>query len=73
MSGRDEWVADRWLLRWLARLQPATERSRFVAEAQGNLGDCERRWQRVDVLVCLALSTPRLAWMIWRDGRWGRV
>ena len=48
-------------------LLPASERSRFVAEAQGNLGDCERWWQRVDQLVGLAVGMPRLAWMMWRN------
>jgi hypothetical protein len=61
------------LLRWLAWLLPAVERSRFVTEAQGNLGDCERWWQRIDHLVCLALGTPRLAWMMWRENRRGRA
>ncbi len=58
----------------LARLLPPVERSRFVAEAQGNLAYCDRRWQRVAHLVSLALGTPRLAWMMWwREGRRGRV
>lgn len=57
----------------LARFLPAAERSRFVAEAQGNLGDCEHWWPRVDHLVCLALGTPRLAWMMRREGRRGRA
>ena len=35
-----------------------------MAEAQGNLGDCERWWQRVDILVCLAVAMQRLAWMV---------
>jgi hypothetical protein len=66
-------VDDAWLLGCLARFLPAAERSRFVAEAQGNLGDCEHWWQRVDHLACLALGTPRLAWMMWRENRRGRV
>lgn len=61
------------ILNGLARLLPANERTRFVAEAQGNLGDCDRRWQRVDHLVGLTLGTPRLGWMMWREGRRGRV
>lgn len=65
--------AERRLLSCLAGVLPAAERSRFVAEAQGNLGDCERRWQRIDHLVWLAIGMPRLAWMMWRDGRRGRV
>jgi hypothetical protein len=52
-----------------ASLLPAAERARFVAEAQGNLGDCDCGWQRVDHLVCLVLGMPRLAWMMRRDGR----
>jgi hypothetical protein len=65
-------VADK-VVDTLARLLPAAERSRFVAEAQGNLGDCERWWQRLDHLVRMMFGTPRLAWMMWRDGRRGRV
>jgi hypothetical protein len=61
------------VLRGLARLLPAAARTRFTAEARGNLGDCDQWWQRVDQLVCLALGTPRLAWMMWREGRRGRV
>jgi hypothetical protein len=61
------------LLSVLARLLPAVNRSRYVAEAQGNLGDCERWWQCVDQLVCLAIGMPRLAWMMWREERRGRV
>jgi hypothetical protein len=62
-----------WVLDCLARSLPTGERVRFVAEARGNLGDCEHWWQRVEILVCLALATPRLAWMMWRDGRRGRA
>lgn len=58
---------------WLARLLPAGERSRFVAEEQSNLGACERWWQRVDCLVMLAIGTPRLAWLMRREGRRRRV
>jgi hypothetical protein len=61
------------LLIVLAQFLPGPDRSRFVAEAQGNLGACDRWWQRGDHLVCLALGMPRLAWMMWRDGRRGRV
>jgi hypothetical protein len=57
----------------LALLLPAAGRSRFVAEARGNLGTCDRWWQRVDHLVCLALGMLRLAWMMWRDGQRGRL
>jgi hypothetical protein len=57
----------------LARFLPATARPRSVAEAQGDLGDCERWWQQIDILVCLALGMPRLAWMMWRAGWRGRV
>jgi hypothetical protein len=64
-------MAERRLLGCLARFLPAAERSRFEAEAQGNLGVCEHWWQRVDHLICLALGTPRLAWMMWREGRRG--
>jgi len=53
----------------LARFLPAGERSRFVAEQRGNLGACDHWWQRVDHLACLAFGTPRLAWMMWREGR----
>jgi hypothetical protein len=68
-----EALAEERVLSWLARILPAGERSRFVAEAQGNLGDCERWWQRIDTLVCLALGMPRLAWMMRRGGRRRRV
>jgi hypothetical protein len=68
----DDEVEDR-VLAWLARLLPAAERSRFVAEAHGNLGDCDRRWQRIDHLVCMAIGTPRLAWMMCRENRRGRA
>jgi len=61
------------MLGWLARFLTAGDRYRFVAEAQGNLGDCEHWWQRVHHLVCLALGMPRLAWMMRRGGRRGRV
>jgi hypothetical protein len=53
----------------MARFLPPDERSRFVAEAQGNLGDCDRWWQRVDELVMQAIGTPRLAWMMRRERR----
>jgi hypothetical protein len=62
-----------WVVTVLARSLPASNRSRFVAEQRGNLGDCEHWWQRVDHLVSLAIGTPRLAWMIRRGGRRGRV
>jgi hypothetical protein len=61
------------LLSCLARLLPIEVRSRFVAEALGNLGECEHWRQRGDHLVCLAVGTPRLAWMMWREGRRGRA
>jgi hypothetical protein len=61
------------LLSSLARLLPTSARARFVAEAQGNLGDCERWWQRIDVLVCLALGMPRLAWMLHHENRRDRA
>jgi hypothetical protein len=61
------------ILACLAHSLPAAERSRFVAEALGNLGDCEHRWQRVDHLVCLAFGMPRLGWMMRRGGRRGRA
>ena len=61
------------VLNCLARLIPAQERERFVAEERGNLGDCEHWWQRVDHLICLALGTPRLAWMMHRENRRGRA
>jgi hypothetical protein len=61
------------VLTCLACFFPADERSRFVAEAHGNLGDCGHWRQRVDLLVRLALGTPRLAWMMWREGRRGRL
>jgi hypothetical protein len=57
------------LLYGLTCFLPNRERSRFVTEALGNLNDCEHWWQRVDYLVGLALGTPRLAWMMWREGR----
>jgi hypothetical protein len=61
------------LLGTLARFLPPDERPGFVGEAMGNLGDCERWWQRVDHLVGLMLGTPRLAWMMWRENRQGRA
>jgi len=61
------------LLGLLARFLPGDERTRFVAEAIGNLGDCEHWWQRVDHLIGLAVGTPRLAWMMHRDNRRGRA
>jgi hypothetical protein len=70
--GRDHRVEAR-ILNCMARPLPGTGRSRFVAEAQGNLGDCEHWWQRVDHLVGLAFGMTRLAWMMRRDGRRGRV
>lgn len=61
------------LLGLLARFLPADERTRFVAEALGNVGDCDHWWQRIDHLVCLAIGMPRLAWIVRREGRRGRV
>ncbi len=61
------------VLACLALLLPAVEQSRFVSEALGNLGACEHWWRRMDHLVCLAIGTPRLAWMMRREGRRGRV
>lgn len=63
LPGGDDRVETR-VLSWLARLLPADEQSRFVAEGRGNLADCERWWQRVDHLVGLALGVPRLACMV---------
>ena len=60
--------AEAWVLRLMACFLPADERTLFVAETLGNLGDCEHWWQRVDHLVCLAIGTPRLAGMMWHDG-----
>ncbi len=62
-----------WLLNGLAGLLPAGQRPRFVAEAQGNLGDCDHWWQRVGYVRGLVFGMPRLAWMMRRDGRRGRV
>jgi hypothetical protein len=64
-----EATAEAHVLGCLARLLPAGERVRFVAEARGNLGDCVRWWQRVEDLVMLAIGTPRLAVMMRREGR----
>ena len=61
------------LLSGLARFLPAGERFRFVAEALGNLDDCNRRWQQVDHIVRLAIGTPRLAWMMRRGSRRDRA
>jgi hypothetical protein len=72
-GGNWEVQVERRVLWCLACLLPVSEQSRFVTEAQGNLGDCERWWQRVDQMVGLAFGMPRLAWMMWRDGRRGRV
>lgn len=52
----------------LAQLLPAGERARFVAEQQGNLGDCEHWRQRVTWLCGVAIATPRLALMVRPDG-----
>src|SRR5206468_7169764 len=41
------------LLECLALVLPSGERSRFVDEAQGNLGDCGHWWQRADQLAGL--------------------
>jgi hypothetical protein len=54
-----------------ALLLPAKAKPRFVAEAQGNLGNCERWWQRVDHPAGLVLGMPRLAWMMRHDS-WRR-
>lgn len=72
-KSRASWGKEARMLGWLARLLPTHERSRFVSEALGNIGDCEHWYQRVDHLVCLALGTPRLAWMMRREGRRGRA
>jgi replicative DNA helicase len=56
------------MLDGLARLLPAAERVRFVAEEQGNLGDCTR-WESVKHLVGLVIGVLGLAWMMRRDGR----
>jgi hypothetical protein len=66
---RAEWG----LLGCMACFLPDAKRSRFLVEAFGNLGDCEHWWQRVDQLVGLAIGTPRLAWMMRRETRRGRV
>lgn len=55
----------------LAWLLPAPQRGRFIDEQLGNLAYCGGWWQRVDHLVCLAIGTPRLAWMMRREGRRG--
>jgi hypothetical protein len=57
----------------LARLLPAHERVRFVAEEKGDLGDCKRWWQRIDHLAGVAIGTPRLAWMMRRERRQRRT
>jgi len=61
-------------LKCLARVLPASVRSRFVAEALGDLGACDHWWQRMDHLVGLAIGTPRIAWMmrreVWRGREW---
>jgi hypothetical protein len=57
----------------LARLLPARERGRFVAEARGNLACSEGRWQRIDILVTLAIGTPRLALVMRHNSRRGRT
>lgn len=64
--------AGRRLLVCLARFLPMDDQTRFIAEALGNLADCDHRWQRVDHLVGLALGTPRLAWMMWIGHRGGQ-
>ncbi len=54
---------------WLARLLPAANRDRFVAEERGNLAGCERWWQRLGWLIGLAFGLPRLAWIMRREIR----
>jgi hypothetical protein len=61
---------DRWgeALACLARLLPASERTRFVDEEMGNLGGDVPWRERVDRLVDLGIETPRLAWQLRRAG-----
>jgi replicative DNA helicase len=61
--------AEARLLDYLARLLPAAERARFVAEEKGNLGGCQHWWEGIDYLVGVTFGTPRLAWMMRRKGR----
>lgn len=65
--------AEDYALTWLARLLPAGERSRFVAEERGNLGDCEHWRHRAAWLIGLATGTPRLAWMMRRESQRSRA
>jgi hypothetical protein len=67
-ASRKHPVASR-VLACLARILPAGERSRFVAEELGNLFGCEHWWEWVDRLVDLAIETPRLAWLLRRGWR----
>jgi hypothetical protein len=57
------------VLACLARLLPAQERQRFVVEQEGNLGDCERWWQRAVWLAGLTMGLPRFAWTMHRTER----
>jgi hypothetical protein len=61
------------MLGFLARFLPAERRYRFVAEELGNLAVSGHWRQRAIHLVGLVLGTPRLAWVMRREGRRGRV
>jgi hypothetical protein len=74
LQGGRQWdTAEGPIVAVLATLLPAKSRERFRCEVMGNIGDCEHWWQRVDHLAGLVLGMPRLAWMMRRDGRRGRV
>jgi hypothetical protein len=61
-----------WILTCLATVLPADQRRRYVAEAQGNIGDCDCWLQRVGYLAGLIRGVRQLARMMRHEDRQGR-